>query len=460
MKCTDGVGHILCGRCDQWMCTKHFNEHREAFGAEMNQIRREHEDLLRICYRENYDQHPLFLRINSWEQQSIAKIRQAADEARLTMKKHLDQIKNQLKLSLAQVTSEQLAVRDKQNHTEIQVKRWMEQLKELREKLEKPRTIELHHDKLDSTASNAIALLECKERPLGMNAKWSSNAVTVAGGQLKGHGLHQLSFPFGMDIDDHGTMYIADYNNHRVVAWKPDATGGQVVAGGNGKGNRNDQLNGPTVVVIDRKTNSLIISDQGNRRIVRWSLQDQTHGQVLLNDICCSGLAIDQEQCLYVSDFEKDEVQRYRPGEMVGTVVAGGLGRGDDLSQLACPQNIFVDHDQSLYISDFENRRVVKWLKNARKGIVVAGGDRDQLSCPRGLFVDALGTVYVIDSGNDRVMRWPAGASRGTVVFDENAQRKKPQQLYNLLDLAFDQQGNLYMVDYLNHLIKRTQIEP
>lgn len=165
IKCTDGVGHILCGRCDQWMCTKHFNEHREAFGAEMNQIRREHEDLLRICYRETYDRHPLFLRINNWEQQSIAKIRHAADEARLNLKKHLDQIKNQLKLSLAQVTREQLAVRDKQNYTELQVKKWIEQLNELREKIEKPKTIEIHNDKIENEPSNIIQLLECKECP-------------------------------------------------------------------------------------------------------------------------------------------------------------------------------------------------------------------------------------------------------------------------------------------------------
>jgi hypothetical protein len=44
---------------------------------------------------------------------------------------------------------------------------------------------------------------------------------------------------------------------------------GQVVAGGNGKGNRMDQLNKPTDVIVDKKTNSLIIADTENNRVVR-----------------------------------------------------------------------------------------------------------------------------------------------------------------------------------------------
>ncbi|CAF4388479.1 unnamed protein product, partial [Rotaria sordida] len=44
-------------------------------------------------------------------------------------------------------------------------------------------------------------------------------------------------------------------------------TNGQVVAGGNGQGNRLDQLDYPSDVLIDKETDSLIICDQGNRRV-------------------------------------------------------------------------------------------------------------------------------------------------------------------------------------------------
>ncbi|CAF4223987.1 unnamed protein product, partial [Rotaria sordida] len=50
-------------------------------------------------------------------------------------------------------------------------------------------------------------------------------------------------------------------------------TNGQVVAGGHDKGN---QLNGPTDVLIDKETDSLIICDYGNRRVVRWPSRSGT----------------------------------------------------------------------------------------------------------------------------------------------------------------------------------------
>ncbi|CAF4252628.1 unnamed protein product, partial [Rotaria sordida] len=59
-------------------------------------------------------------------------------------------------------------------------------------------------------------------------------------------------------------------------------TNGQVVAGGNGRGNRLDQLDGPTDVLIDKETHSLIICDWWNRRVVRWSRRSgTTQGEIL-----------------------------------------------------------------------------------------------------------------------------------------------------------------------------------
>ena len=34
-----------------------------------------------------------------------------------------------------------------------------------------------------------------------------------------------------------------------------------------------DQLNRPTDVIVDKKNDSLIICDQGNRRVVRWLVE-------------------------------------------------------------------------------------------------------------------------------------------------------------------------------------------
>ena len=152
---------------------------------------------------------------------------------------------------------------------------------------------------------------------LPTNARWSQNGVTVAGGNGYGNALNQLNCPFGLDIDDDNqNIVIADCENHRIVEWKMGPSNGKVIVGGQGQGNRLDQLNWPTDVLIDKETNSLFIADRGNRRVVRWSRrQETTQGKVIVDNIGCFGLPMDHRRCLYVSDFGKDEVRRYTIGD-------------------------------------------------------------------------------------------------------------------------------------------------
>jgi hypothetical protein len=90
------------------------------------------------------------------------------------------------------------------------------------------------------------------------NQTWKQYGTNKGGGHGKGNGLNQLSNPCGAFIHDDQAIYIADYDNHRIVEWKSDAYNGQIVAGGNGQGNRNNQLTFPTKVIVHKKNDSLI----------------------------------------------------------------------------------------------------------------------------------------------------------------------------------------------------------
>ncbi|CAF1390860.1 unnamed protein product [Rotaria sordida] len=240
---------------------------------------------------------------------------------------------------------------------------------------------------------------------------------------------------------------------------------GQVVAGGNGQGNRLDQLYYPTDMLIDKETDSLIICDWLNQRVVRWSRRSgTTQGEILIDNIKCWGLAMDDQRYLYISDYKKHEVRQYQIGDKNGTLVAGGNGEGAGLNQLNYPYYIFVDQQQAVYVSDNNNHRVMKWNKGAKEGIIVAGGQRQgnaptQLSEPKGLFVDTLGTIYVADSWNHRVMRWPKGAKQGTVIVGGNGYGEGANRFKNLRGLSFDRHSNLYVIDYGNSRVQRFSIE-
>ena len=266
-----------------------------------------------------------------------------------------------------------------------------------------------------------------------------------------------------MDAED--TVIVADYWNHRIVGWKRDATSGTVLAGGNGQGNRTDQLNYPVAVIFDNETDSLIICDWQNRRVTRWSRRNGTlSGVTIIDDIYCFGLAMDDEGSLYVTDTVQSEVRRYRRGETIGTVVAGGNGKGAGLHQFDEPYYVFVDREHAVYVSDNFNHRVMKWVKDANEGIVVAGGqDRGanltQLFFPCGVLVDAAGAVFVADYANDRVMRWCRGATHGTVLVGGNGHGEEANQFSRPYGLSFDRHGHLYAVDYLNHRVQKFSIE-
>jgi sugar lactone lactonase YvrE len=294
--------------------------------------------------------------------------------------------------------------------------------------------------------------------------KWSQNSFTIAGGNGKGNGLNQLNSPLGLCIDDDQIIYVADYQNDRIMEWKYGATTGKVVAGGNGRGNRMNQLDCPTDVIVDKKTGDLIICDCNNRRVVRWPRRNGTSGQAIISNIDCRRLAMDNTGYLYVSNWEKHEVRQWKVGDTNGTLVAGGNGKGNRLDQFNHPTFIFVDNDHSVYVSDGNNYRVMKWKEGAKEGIIVAGGHGEgnslaQLSDSNGVIVDRLGTIYVADSGNNRIMRWCKGAIQGNIVVGENGSGERAANQLNFPSgLSFDRQGNLYVVDHYNHRIQRFNI--
>jgi len=291
-------------------------------------------------------------------------------------------------------------------------------------------------------------------------AVWKRNALTVAGGNGYGNGIDQLSLPVGLYVDDDQTIYVADRSNHRIVEWQRGAPSGQVFTGEN----ELHHLSNPRDVIVDKENDSLIICDNSKKQVVRWPRRNGTRGEIIISNISCWGLTMDENRSLYVTDVGKHEVRRYRRGESQGTLVAGGNGRGNGINQLSIPQYIFVDRNHSVYVSDYNNHRVMKWVEGQKEGIVVAGGQGKgnglaQLSNPSGVVVDQLDTVYVADELNHRIMRWLKGATQGSVIVGENGKGVRSNQLCVPIGLSFDRHGNLYVTDWGNARVQKFNID-
>ncbi|CAF0758689.1 unnamed protein product [Adineta steineri] len=395
--------------------------------------------------------------INQWERNSIEIIQKKAQNCRETIITSSEIFINEIEKKFDDL-SEQIKQLHKENEfNEINLNYLRNQLIEITEELNNSSNISIQQN--SQSFINEISIISSKKPKF---RKWKQNAMTVAGGNGYGQQLNQLYLPFGMFIDEKKNIFIADSSNDRIVEWKCNAKKGQIIAGGNGRGNRMNQLNRPTDVIFDQRNHSIIIADIESRRVIRWTNQYQ---QVLIKKIACSRLATDKKGFLYVSDWYKNEVRQWKMGEYnnEGIIVAGGNGPGNQLNQFECPTFMFVDEDQSIYVSDYNNHRVMKWEKGAKEGTIVAGGNGpgrnlNQLCHPQGVFVDCLSQIYVADSENHRVMRWCEGKEEGEIVVGGNGVGNQSNQLNNPFGLSFDDEGNLYVVDSKNDRIEKFEI--
>ena len=162
----------------------------------------------------------------------MAKIRQISKKMREEVKQSMGQLQMNLKSKLHDLTRALQESREAQNYTEAHLKYWTIQLKNLQQQLEQPPTIQWCHDQ--DEISRHITMLQLQTLLSFVTAKsqWSKNGRTVAGGHGQGDSLYQINEPYGMDIDDDGTLLIADMNNHRIVRWKTNAKSGEIIAGG------------------------------------------------------------------------------------------------------------------------------------------------------------------------------------------------------------------------------------
>ena len=103
----------------------------------------------------------------------------------------------------------------------------------------------------------------------------STTGTPIAGTGIKGTTLNTLGDTDGIAVDSSGNIYLAEKGNHRVTKWSLNATVATIVAGQNGvSGNGSDQRNAPGGLYLDDQHSQLHIADTLNRRIQRVALSN------------------------------------------------------------------------------------------------------------------------------------------------------------------------------------------
>jgi hypothetical protein len=175
-KCNKGAGTAMCHGCQQSFCTKHFIEHRQELSQQMDNIGQEH-DVLRKDLTHEQSTHPLLTRINQWEQESIIKIQTAAESARTDLQQLLNKAKNSLKTLVSKMTGELQSSRDSDDYTELDIKKWTDQLQKLRAMLDSPTNINVDYENDTRTMVRLIKVTDQRSSD-SLDSRTSRNLET------------------------------------------------------------------------------------------------------------------------------------------------------------------------------------------------------------------------------------------------------------------------------------------
>jgi len=294
--------------------------------------------------------------------------------------------------------------------------------------------------------------------------KWRQNAITVAGGNERGDELNQLSTPTSIcindDDDNNQTLYIADQSNDRIMAWNSNARAGRIVLGGNEFNWKIKSSVDLEDIVFDKQSNSLIICDIANKRILRWSLENTTDLEILISNISCRDLALDKHGYLYIVGNRDNQIKRWKNGISIETVISNGYFELNQTRVNSTPNYITLGNDGSVYTSDYVNHVVLKWTQNSSQGTIVAGGHGRgnqlmQLHEPMGITVDEFDNIYIADFRNHRIVYWMKEAKEGRVIAGGNGDGMEMNQFTYPTDLLFDKYDNLYVLDTSNDRVQK-----
>jgi hypothetical protein len=139
---------LRCGGCSKDFCFTHVADHRQELSKEMDEIEVTR-DLFRQTLTEQTSQprkHPLMQKINTWERDSINKIRQSAEQARQLLLQHTTGHMAAMEVELNKLTDQLRQSRQEDDFFETDLSRWKSKLIRLTETLNKPLNISVRED--------------------------------------------------------------------------------------------------------------------------------------------------------------------------------------------------------------------------------------------------------------------------------------------------------------------------
>ncbi|MDA9887899.1 NHL repeat-containing protein, partial [Flavobacteriaceae bacterium] len=302
----------------------------------------------------------------------------------------------------------------------------------------------------------------------------------------------QFNHPTVPVLDAFGNIYVPEFYNSKIRKITPEgvvttfagSTGG--FADGTGTAAK---FATPVGITIDTSGN-LYVADKGNHKIRKITPEgvvttfvgstsgfaDGTGTDAQFNEPY--GITIDTSGNLYVADMGNNKIRKITPEGVVTTFAGSTLGYLDGTgteAQFNNPFDITIDVSGNLYVTDRYNHKirkitpegVVSTLAGSTLGYLDGTGTDAQFHNPQGVTIDVYGNLYVADRYSNKIRKiTPQGVVStyaGVTIYDSGGNPEPGDvdgagtvaRFNQPSGVAFDTSGNLIVVDWGNHKIRK-----
>ncbi|MCP4105137.1 MAG: hypothetical protein GY749_06315 [Desulfobacteraceae bacterium] len=282
----------------------------------------------------------------------------------------------------------------------------------------------------------------------------------------------EFNEPSDVATDSKGFVYVADSKNCRIQKFTQD---GQFELKWGTYGNDDGQFVNPRGIATDNN-DFIYVTDTGDQSVqkfaddgtfkAKWKISEKTGFNIPAEFY--SGIAattdINGSVIVYLADSFNHSVQKYRITEEEQIdFISKWTATGEEDGKFDKPAGIAIDEEDFVYVSDSYCHRIQKFsptgefvLKWGKYGT----GD-EELNTPGGIAVDKKrGYVYVVDSGNSCIKKFDLN---GNFLFkwsgDFRLLRIDGGEYFELpylpSGIAVDEDGFVYVSDPLNFMIKK-----
>lgn len=201
----------------------------------------------------------------------------------------------------------------------------------------------------------------------------------------------------------------------------------------------------------------LLVLDAHARRVYFYALDGKYVKHVNLDAMALdmpTGLAVDKDGNLYISDVNKHLIVKYSAsGEVLRVVGAAATDDSHGLP-IRSPKDIELDDRGYLYVTSNESHRIQVFDNNLQAvfswggpfAAGISGPFNSWFNTPSAIASGPSGNIYVVDSLNDRIQKFLSnGTFANSIDMQQQQNNNKSVEGSSLVDVSIDQSGRVYV---------------